>query len=119
MAEERVFKKVDFTLRPLSEVEYEGSIFTGCTFISAVLSGKRFSDCLFDGCDLTLAVMANTVWNNARFVNCKLLGLNFNACSQLLFSVEFEGCMMKLSAFHKMKLRKTRFMNRLLHHPCI
>jgi uncharacterized protein YjbI with pentapeptide repeats len=58
-----------------------------------------------------MAKLGKTVFRDIEFKECKLLGLNFEECSQLLFSVVFENCILNLSSFYKVILKKTRFSN--------
>jgi uncharacterized protein YjbI with pentapeptide repeats len=44
-----------------------------------------------------------------------MLGLHFHNCNEFLFSVSFESCIVNLSSFHKLKLKKTRFVNSSFH----
>jgi uncharacterized protein YjbI with pentapeptide repeats len=50
-----------------------------------------------------------------RFIDCKLLGLHFEDCSDFLFAVHFDKCVLNLSSFFKQKLKKTVFSNCGLH----
>src|SRR5690606_42157722 len=39
----------------------------------------------------------------------------FRSCSELLFSVDFDNCLLNLSSFYKRNLKKTKFTNCSLH----
>jgi len=111
MTEDKIFKNIDFTKESLPKGEYENCSFINCNLYSLDLSNFIFRECEFNGCDISLAQLKNTVFNNIRFVHCKLLGLHFNDCNKFLFSVGFENCVLKLSIFYKLKLKKTKFEN--------
>jgi uncharacterized protein YjbI with pentapeptide repeats len=44
-----------------------------------------------------------------KFIDSKLLGLHFQDCSDFLFAVNFDKCILNLSSFFKQKLKKTFF----------
>jgi uncharacterized protein YjbI with pentapeptide repeats len=111
MIESKTFERVDFTIKPLPRDEYDTCNFLNCNFYTAELSHITFRDCRFENCDFSLAKLKNTGLNNIQFVGCKLLGVLFSECNQFLLSVEFENCMLKLSVFNKLKLKKTNFKN--------
>jgi uncharacterized protein YjbI with pentapeptide repeats len=111
LTENTIFDKTDYTGKNQIKGEFENCTFRNCNFYTAELSNIIFNDCNFDSCDFSLAQMNNTVLNNIRFVNCKLLGLHFSDCNELLLSVGFENCLLNLSSFYKLKLKKTNFVN--------
>ncbi len=109
--EDEIFSKEDFSIKSLPLGEYENCTFNDCIFANGDLSGIQFTGCTFCGCDLTLAQLSKTSFRTCKFKTCKLLGLHFEQCHPLLFSVDFEACILDLSCFFKMKLKKTRFRN--------
>ncbi|MCX6269947.1 MAG: pentapeptide repeat-containing protein [Bacteroidetes bacterium] len=109
--EGKVFKKVDFSEPTPGIKEYEKCSFQGCNFSYAVLSNITFSDCSFNGCDFSLAKLYNTAFKQVTFKDCKLLGLHFEDCSNFLFGVSFEDCVVNLSTFFRKSLKKTMFRN--------
>jgi uncharacterized protein YjbI with pentapeptide repeats len=44
-----------------------------------------------------------------------MLGLHFEDCSDFLFAVHFDKCILNLSSFFKQKLKKTKFKECSLH----
>ena len=44
-----------------------------------------------------------------------MTGLHFDLCENFLFAVDFDNCILDLSSFYKVKLKKTRFKSRRLH----
>jgi uncharacterized protein YjbI with pentapeptide repeats len=40
-----------------------------------------------------------------------MLGIHFENCNKLLFSVDFEGCQLDLSCFYQLTLKSTNFSN--------
>jgi len=111
MIENRIFERVDYTQVSLPKGEYECCRFLNCNFYSADISNITFRDCEFDGCDFSLATIKNTSLNDARFIGCKLLGVQFDECNTFLLSFQFENCLLKLTVFNKLKLKKMHFKN--------
>lgn len=56
-----------------------------------------------------MAKLGSTSFRDVRFKDCKLLGLRFDHCSDFLFSVSFENCMLNLASFYRMKIKGTKF----------
>ncbi len=113
--EEETYNGTDFSAAPFPAGDYDNCAFINCVFTSADLSGVNFSECRFDGCDMSLATLTKTTFNNAKFKDCKMLGLHFNGCNKFLLSLSFENCMLNLSSFYKLNLKKTLFKNCSLH----
>lgn len=104
-----IFERIDFTTSSLVKGEYENCTFRNCNFYNTDLSGFVFRESTFDGCDFSLAKLKNTTLNDIRFVNCKLMGIEFHECNSFLFSVSFVRCVLKMSVYYKLKLKKYRF----------
>jgi fluoroquinolone resistance protein len=103
------FDKIDCTVKPLEKAEYDHCNFLNCNFYESDVSDITFSSCRFENCDFSLARCMKAVFNDVRFVNCKLLGLHFDNCNPLLLSVYFENCLIRISSFYRLKLKKTKF----------
>ncbi len=89
--------------------EFEEYHFVGFDWNQADLSGWRFSECRFDNCNLAGANLANTAFQNVVFVGCKMLGLPFQVCRELLFGVHFDQCQLDYASFYGRALPNTRF----------
>lgn len=109
--ENKVLEKIDYSGKMLTNKELENCTFISCVFSQADLSNTRFTDCEFRNCNFSMAIIRNTSLKDVKFRNCKLLGLNFNECNKFLLSLDFEGCILNLSSFYKLKLKNTRFIN--------
>ena len=46
---------------------------------------------------------------------CKLLGVQFDRCSDFLFEVHFENCILNFSSFHNVNLKNSSFKNCTIH----
>lgn len=94
--------------------ELEQCRFVACDFSGADLTDKRFTDCLFERCNLSLATLANAGLQNVTFRECKLSGVQFSVCRDMLFEVEFAHCQLPYASFHGKRMRGTRFANCVL-----
>lgn len=115
LAENQTFEKTDYSLTPLEKGEYEKCIFSQCNFANADLSHIQFSECEFINCNMSMVKVLETSLRDVVFRDCKLMGVAFGNCSNFLFSVSFERCVLDLSSFHRMKMRKTKFTECSLH----
>ncbi|MCE3279795.1 MAG: hypothetical protein K0S44_1986 [Bacteroidetes bacterium] len=107
--ENAIFDKIDFSVSPLKEGEYEACTFKNCNFSNSDLSNFIFTNCEFVGSNLSLAKLDNTSLKTVSFLNCKLLGLDFSYCNPFLLTFMFEACVMNMTSFHKLKMKATRF----------
>lgn len=89
--------------------ELEQCRFVACDFSGADLTNKRFIDCLFERCNLSLATLAGTGLQHVTFSECKLSGVQFSACRDLLFEVNFAHCQLPYASFHGKRMRGTHF----------
>lgn len=93
----------------LRQREFEEYHFRHFDFSGANLAGFRFSDCLFESCNLAGANFSQTALQNVAFAGCKLLGLPFHACRDLLFGVHFDQCQLDYASFLGRAMPGTRF----------
>ena len=89
--------------------DFEHYHFLNGEFGEARLAGLRFADCLFEHCNLTAASLAGTGLHNVAFAGCKLLGVPFAACRDMLFAVHFDHCQLGYASFAGKNLAGTRF----------
>lgn len=107
--EEKTFTDINFAENELTGEAYENCTFLSCNFSNANLSGINFIDCEFNGCNFSLTNLTRTGMRDIKFIGCKLLGLHFNTCKDFLFAVSFQNCVVTISSFHKLKIKKTIF----------
>lgn len=112
---DQAFSHLDFTKEPLSKGEYDACSFSHCDFHRADLSGFTFLDCQFHGCNLSLAKLTKTVFQNVRFKDCKLLGLQFEQCSDFGLTLYFENCVLNHASFYGTRVKGITFLNSQLH----
>lgn len=105
----------NFSQKPLDKGEYENCLFTNCSFTEVNLSEFGFIECQFINCDFSNATITHTMFRDVQFKGCKLLGLQFNECNELLFSATFESCDLRLASFFRRKLKNCSFLHSQLH----
>ncbi len=113
--QDQTYTKQNFCKQPLPVGEYENCVFKNCIFENADLSNIIFTECEFTDCNISTAKIVQTAFREVKFKNCKLLGLHFDNCHTFLFAVGFEDCILNLSSFYKLNLKKTLFTNCSLH----
>jgi fluoroquinolone resistance protein len=106
---DKYYEKEDFTVAKLPNGDYENCTFLNCEFSSSDLSKVNFINCIFKHCNLSLAKINQASFRNVAFEHCKLLGLHFENCNDFLFEVNFQNCLLNLSSFFKLKMKKTKF----------
>lgn len=109
--EDKKFKGVNYTQKPIALANYENCTFADCVFASCDLSEISFTECRFENSDLSLVKLKNTAFKSCFFNSCKLLGLHFDDCNKFLLSMNFENCMLNLSTFFQLGLKNTHFLN--------
>lgn len=109
--QDKKFEKQDFTATQLPIADYENCVFLNCDFSNADLSKRIFIESEFNSCNLSTAKLPGTAFKNVKFKDCKLLGLHFENCDDFLFEIDIDNCLLNLSSFYKMKLKKLRFKN--------
>lgn len=109
LIEDRDYRDTNFSEEELARGNYEYCTFNHCTFSDANLSGINFVECTFEHCDFTMANISTTVFRDVKFIGCKMLGLRFEDCNDLLLSMDFDDCQLNLSSFYKLSLKNTNF----------
>lgn len=112
---DKVFEKSDFSTEPLPKAEYENCIFKNCDFSNSDLSNIKFTDCEFLVCNLSLCKLNKTGLRDVKFKDCKMLGMPFYNCNDLVWAVKFENCQLDHSSFYKLKIKKTIFIGSKLN----
>lgn len=113
--EEETFEQVDFSKKRIKIGEYENCTFLDCDFSNSDISELNFIDCEFKGCNLSMVNLDNTIFNNVIFIDCKMLGLQFENCNDLLLSISFYNCTLNHSSFSGVDSKITTFENSKLH----
>jgi len=94
----------------VGQLEFEEYHFRNFDLTQANLAGRLFHDCLFENCNLAGATIQNAALQNVAFDGCKLLGLQFHSCRDMLFGVHFDRCQLDYASFAGRSMPTTRFM---------
>jgi uncharacterized protein YjbI with pentapeptide repeats len=106
---EKTFTRVKWSNESVPDREFEQCTFSQCDLSRSDFSRSRFAECTFIGCDLSMIKLSDVALRDVTFKECKLLGVDFSACKEMLFSVSFDQCLLDHAVFHKRKLDGTRF----------
>lgn len=109
--EEQVFDGIDYTETGLPVGNYERCTFIKCESIGRKLGNSVFDECRFTACNFANATVDKTSFRSAVFVGCKLTGVDFSLCNELLLSVSFEDCVLDYATFSRLSLKNTMFRN--------
>ncbi len=107
--EARSFEKLAVSGKAFHGRTFEECNFTRCDLSRCDFSSGKFIDCTFTGCNLSMMKLRGVSLQNVVFTECKLLGVDFCACSEMLFSVRFEHSVLDHSVLVQRKMPKTRF----------
>jgi len=105
----KTFDKITYAGKVIIGREFQDCIFKQCDFSDSTFSGSKFLDCTFEECNLSLMKLGNTTLQSVIFKDCKILGVNFHECSDFLFSVAFNNCILDFASFAGKKMTKTNF----------
>ena len=107
----KTFEKVVAIGSSIQHKEFEGCIFKHCDFSNSDFSNNTFLDCEFIDCNLSMWQVANTSLQSVFFKKCKVLGIQFQSCTDFLFQVNFEDCILDYASFANKKMPKTKFVS--------
>ncbi len=113
--ESQKFENIDFAVTPLPFGEYDDCTFINCNFGGANLNSFKLIACTFTDCNLSMAQTLKTTLRDVKFKGCKIMGVHFESCDQFIFSVSLEACILNLSSFYKMKMKKMKFHSCTMH----
>src|SRR5476651_1452047 len=105
----QTFEKGNYAEKTVRGKEFESCTFKNCDFQNSIFTNNKFMDCRFEACNLSLMKLSGCTLSDATFKDCKILGVIFSECQDMLFSVAFEGCILDFSSFMGKKMIKTRF----------
>ncbi len=105
----KTFEKVNYIDKKVNYREFEDCVFKNCDFSNSDFSNTTFMDCEFIDCNLSMTQLAGTSLKTVHFKDCKLLGIQFGSCTDFLFSVSFDDCVLDYSSFANKKMPKTKF----------
>ncbi len=105
----KTFEKVTLVAQKINNREFEGCLFKNCDFSNSNFGYNTFTDCEFIDCNLSLLQLGNSSLQSVLFKNCKVMGIQFQSCTDFLFQVTFEDCVVDYASFSHKKMPKTKF----------
>jgi fluoroquinolone resistance protein len=112
--EGKTFNKVNYANKQLINNEFSGCYFIDCDFTKSNFSSIDFVDCEFESCIFSLTVFKHSGLKDVHFKDSKIIGVDFSACNEFLFSVRFTDCNVDYATFHSKSMKKTIFTNTVL-----
>ncbi|MBT8296298.1 MAG: pentapeptide repeat-containing protein [Gramella sp.] len=106
---DQIYKDEDFSKERLPKGDYDNCSFIGCNFSDGFLDNCQFLECRFESCNLSNANIAHTTFKEVQFIDCKMVGLLFERCNQILLSFSFKRCTLDFSSFRGMSIPGTLF----------
>ena len=105
---EKVFDKENYTNisysgTRISNTEFDSCVFLNCDFSNSVLSENDFISCRFESCNFAMAKLSGSGLKDVHFADCKLIGINFDHCSDFLFAANFQKCVLDYASFFRKK----------------
>jgi fluoroquinolone resistance protein len=107
--DDKTFTELNYAKTTERGTEFNNCVFKKCDFSDAEFSACKFIDCVFEHCNLSMIKLERSTLNDVTFKDCKILGVNFSAAEDFLFTVRFESCMLDYSSFMRKKMPKTSF----------
>ncbi|RZK43577.1 MAG: pentapeptide repeat-containing protein [Pedobacter sp.] len=105
----QVFEKSTLPIKGLLDTQFDNCTFKNCDFIDADFTGCDFSGCTFEDCNLSMIKFGYVGLDKVHFQGCKMVGIDFSAVKDFLFTVSFSNCILDYAAFMKKKNRKCKF----------
>jgi len=113
--EDLTFDTIDFTQQAFAIGDYENCRFIQCNFSAIDVSDCKFADCEFIGCNLSMTKLNRTAFRDVVFKECKMLGLQFDRCSQFGLSFTVDQCNLNHCSFYETILKKSKWSNSQFH----
>lgn len=107
--DDQQYAGISYFGQKLMQTEFNTCTFRNCDFSNADLSESDLVNCRFENCNFAMAKLTGAGIKEVHFFACKLVGLNFDSCSDFLFSVSFQQCTLDYASFFSKKMKKTKF----------
>ncbi len=111
---DREFDSINLKKVLISQSEFQRCHFNRCDLSQSVFTECRFDECTFQACDFSLVKFKDVYLRNSNFVGSKLVGIDWTGVSKTL-SVDFKDCVLNLSNFSTMNLKKSKIVNCIAH----
>lgn len=104
---------IEYNDKNLDSIYFDDCTFIKCDFTKAEFYNCKFTECTFISCDLSLSVLKNCTFNDVTFDNSRLIGLSWSSCEEP-FDVIFDSSNLSQNSFHRLDLRKMKFIDSLI-----
>ncbi len=111
---DREFDSIDLKKVLVSQSEFQSCDFNRCDLSQSVFTDCRFDNCTFQSCDLSLIKFKEVHLRNSIFTGSKLVGIDWTGVAKT-FSADFSDCILNLSNFSAMNLKKRKIVNCTAH----
>jgi uncharacterized protein YjbI with pentapeptide repeats len=105
------FTNISYSAQKISDTEFDTCTFQNCDFSNSIFSETDFINCRFGNCNFSMVELNGSGLKNVQFVDCKLIGINFDHCSDFLFAANFQKCILDYSSFLRKKMKKAKFID--------
>lgn len=117
---DQVFSGLDLRGVTLADAGFSDCTFEHCALGQVVLYRCSLLDCRFRDCDLSNMTPTNSRFVDVEFKQSKLLGVDWTVAgdkntSKLPLSLAFEDCVLSLSSFFGLSLKKSRLLRCVAH----
>ena len=85
--ENQQFVNINYSGQKVAQTEFESCLFKDCNFSEADFSDSDFINCRFENCNFALTKISGSGLKEVYFTGCKLVGIDFEVCSNFLFEV--------------------------------
>lgn len=110
---EETFAKLKLDAKRISGRVFDDCVFSQCFFRECIFVSCKFNNCVFQDCDLGLVRFDDSAFNETRFERSTLMGVNWTLAAWSRFQSEspvaFRACVLDLSVFMGLSLRKALF----------
>ena len=106
---DQIYKDEDFSKLRLPIGDYDTCSFVSCNFSEGFMDNCQFLECTLEDCHLSNANITHSTFKEVQFIDCKMVGLLFEKCNQMLLSFSFKGCTLDFSSYKGMSIPGTLF----------
>lgn len=107
----QVFEQINSLEKGYNTSTFYGCVFKKCDFTEENFKGCIFVKCEFDACNLSMVKFKDIGFDGVHFKSSKLVGADFSAAKDFLFSVHFDDCILDYATFMKKKNKGAKFLN--------
>lgn len=107
--EDHKFEHLEMGGEEIADKEFDTCVFNNCDFYNVEFTKCQFLDCTFNNCNLSMIKLNNVALQNVNFKRCKMMGIDFRPCRDLLLAFKFEFCNLDYASFVSKIIPETVF----------